>query len=96
MPEASSGNVFSAFPIQVPDRHALLCQLLQSGCDVAAQHLKNCADLDSFSEFASDCPNARACAASVILLPTWPGYGERQVQRIIDTILEYSRELQSS
>jgi len=96
VPEASAGNVFSAFPIQVQDRHALLCQLLQSGCDVAAQHLKNCADLDSFAEFASDCPNARACAASVILLPTWPGYGERQVQLIIDTVLGYSRGLQIS
>ena len=96
VPALSLGNVYSAFPIQVQDRHALLCRLLQNGCDVAAQHLKNCADLDSFAEFESDCPNARACAASVILLPTWPGYGERQVQRNIDAILAYSRDLQNA
>jgi perosamine synthetase len=85
----SSGNVYSAFPIQVQDRHALLSQLLQNGCDVAAQHLKNCADLDSFAEFAKDCPRARACAETVILLPTWPGYGESQVRRNIAAVVAY-------
>lgn len=85
----SSGNVYSAFPIQVRDRHGLLSRLLENGCDVAAQHLKNCADLDSFAEFAKDCPNARACAETVILLPTWPGYGESQVRRNIETVAAY-------
>jgi dTDP-4-amino-4,6-dideoxygalactose transaminase len=96
MPEPAAGDVYSAFPVQVEDRYGLLCHLLRRGCDVAAQHLKNCADLDSFAEFASDCPNARACAASVILLPTYPGYGEEQVGRNIAAIAEFLSGAQGS
>ena len=89
LPRPSPGDVYSALPIQVDDRHGLLCHMLLRDCDVAAQHLKNCAELSSFSEFAAACPNARACAASVVLLPTYPGYGERQVQRNIAAIREF-------
>ncbi|MCZ6828608.1 MAG: DegT/DnrJ/EryC1/StrS aminotransferase family protein [Gammaproteobacteria bacterium] len=89
LPEPATGDVYSVLPIQVDDRHGLLCHMLRSNCDVAAQHLKNCADLDSFAEFSADCPNASACAAAVVLLPTYPGYGEQQVRRNIAAIREF-------
>ena len=89
LPRRSEGDVYSVFPIQVSDRYGLLCHLLRQGCDVAAQHLKNCADLDSFSAFAAECPNSRFSAASVILLPTYPGYGQDQATRTIDAIKKW-------
>jgi dTDP-4-amino-4,6-dideoxygalactose transaminase len=79
-------HTYSYFPIQVEDRKALLRYLMQERCDVAGQHLHNCADLPCFQEFHRDCPNARATAGSVVLLPTYPRYSRRDVQRNIRVI----------
>jgi dTDP-4-amino-4,6-dideoxygalactose transaminase len=57
--------------------------------DCAAQHLHNCADLECFAEFHRDCPHARETAASVVLLPTYPRYSERDVARNIEVIRRY-------
>ena len=65
-------HTYTYFPIQVEDRTAVLRHMMRERCDVAAQHLKNCADLSCFEEFARDCPQARRAAGSVVLLPTYP------------------------
>ena len=57
--------------------------------DMGAQHLHNCADLECFSEFHRDCPNARRTARSVILLPTYPRYSRLDVERNIASIRRY-------
>jgi len=57
--------------------------------DIAAQHLKNCADLPDFSEFYRDCPVARKTANEVILLPTYPRYPVSDVKRNIKAIRSY-------
>jgi dTDP-4-amino-4,6-dideoxygalactose transaminase len=57
--------------------------------DVAAQHLKNCADLPCFSEFHRDCPNARATAQSVVLLPAYPRYAPSEIETNIRLIRLY-------
>lgn len=74
-------NIYTYYPIQYEQRTRLLKYLMLNHCDVAAQHLKNCADLPAFSAFQRDCPNARKTAASVIILPTYPRYAEEQVQK---------------
>lgn len=79
-------HIYTYFPIRVPDRTALLKWLMSHGCDVAASHLKNCADLPAFTEFYRDCPNARATADSLVLLPTYPRYSEGNVRRNIEII----------
>lgn len=79
-------HIYTYFPVQAPDRTALLRWLMQRGCDVAASHLKNVADLPAFAEFRRDCSNARATANSLILLPTYPRYLERDIRRNIDAI----------
>jgi dTDP-4-amino-4,6-dideoxygalactose transaminase len=61
----------------------VLKKMMQEFCDVAAQHLKNCADMECFAEFYQDCPEAARVAERVILLPTYPRYGRRDVQRNI-------------
>jgi dTDP-4-amino-4,6-dideoxygalactose transaminase len=82
-------HTYTYFPIQVEDRHAVLRHMMQERCDVAAQHLRNCADLPCFSEFARDCPNARRTAESVVLLPTYPRYSVGDVDRNIRVLREY-------
>lgn len=79
-------HIYAYYPIQFSDRHALVRYLMKRGCDVAVQHLKNCADLDCFKEFHRDCPNARATANETILLPTYPRYGREDVDRNIQAI----------
>ena len=82
-------HTYTYFPIQVDDRQAVLRRMMQERCDVAAQHLKNCADLACFAEYQRECPNARRTADSVILLPTYPRYSDADVARNIRVLREY-------
>jgi len=82
-------HTYSYFPIQVEDRQALLRHMMRERRDVAAQHLHNCADLPCFAEFHRDCPNARATAGSVVLLPTYPRYAARDVERNVEVIRRF-------
>ena len=75
--------------IQVQDRQGLLLHMMRERCDVAAQHLHNCADLECFAEFHRDCPQARRTAASVVLLPTYPRYSTRDALRNVRVIREH-------
>jgi len=82
-------HTYTYFPIHVDDRQGVLRHMMRERCDVAAQHLKNCADLECFSEFADECPNARKAARSVLLLPTYPRYSNADVDRNIRVLREY-------
>ncbi len=81
--------IYTYFPIQYAEREKLLRFLMQHKRDVAAQHLRNCADLPSFSDFYRDCPRARAAAANVVLLPTYPRYPEAEVDKNIAVIRNF-------
>ncbi len=82
-------HTYTYFPIQVEDRQAVLRHMMRERCDVAAQHLKDSAGLECFAEFARDCPNARRTAESVVLLPTYPRYSVRDVDRNVRVLREY-------
>jgi perosamine synthetase len=84
-------NVYSYFPIQIPDRDSLLRYSQERRRDFAAQHLRNCADLPIFREFQRHCPNARAAARELALLPTYPRYPVSEVQKNIEVISEFAR-----
>ena len=79
-------HTYSYYPVQVEDRAAMLKEMMRGFCDVAAQHLKNCADLECFAEFQRDCPRARRVADRVILLPTYPRYQRRDIERNITVL----------
>src|SRR5439155_3385079 len=81
-------NIYTYFPIQTPDRNGIL-SARSRGRDFAAQHLRNCADLPDFRTFYKDCPNARATASELILLPTYPRYPAAEVQANIDAIADF-------
>lgn len=78
--------VYNYFPIQYPDRAALVRWVMQHGRDMAVQHLKNCASLSSFLPEYRDCPNAELTASQVILLPNYPDYGEESVRQNVAVI----------
>ncbi|HEY5656221.1 MAG TPA: DegT/DnrJ/EryC1/StrS family aminotransferase, partial [Myxococcota bacterium] len=92
-PDAASG-IYTYFPVQWPggeaERRRLLRYLTERGCDIGPQHLKNCADLPAFREFARDCPNAREAADAVVLLPTYPRYPNRDVDRNLEVLRAYA------
>lgn len=85
----SSYYTYPVFPIQYQERKKLLKWLMLYKRDAAVQHLKNCADLPSFSAFYRDCPVARKTAEQVILLPTYPRYPNSQVQKNIEVIRSF-------
>ena len=82
-------HAYLHYPIQVPDRERLTREVIRSGRDLAVQHLRNCADLPCFSAWYRDCPNARAAAESVILLPTYPGYDAESVDATVSAICKH-------
>jgi len=93
-PRGAGEAIYTYFPIQSGDdagaRGRLLRQLSRNGCDVGPQHLKNCADLPAFRAFQRDCPNARRAADSVVLLPTYPDYPDRDIDHIVTVIRDFA------
>ena len=82
-------HIYLNYPIQVPDRHALLRYLMQHGRDLTVQHMGNNADYECYARWHRDCPNARATGTSVLLLPSYPGYGEGEVRKNVELITRY-------
>jgi len=82
-------NIYTYFPIQIRNRQHLLRHAQKRGRDFAAQHLRNCADLPEFRDLYRDCPNARAAASELVLLPTYPRYPAKEVQRNIEVLQEF-------
>lgn len=82
-------RTFTYFPIQYKDRKKILKWLMHRKRDVAAQHLKNCADLPGFSAFYRDCPVARKTAIEVVLLPTYPSYSKQGVHQTLQAVRDF-------
>jgi perosamine synthetase len=82
-------HIYTYFPIQIKDRKKLVRWMTKEKSDIGVQHLKNTADLPAFKKYWRDCPNARKTANEVILLPTYPKYGEKMVKHNIKVIRCY-------
>jgi dTDP-4-amino-4,6-dideoxygalactose transaminase len=87
-----STHIYLAFPIQVSDPWALIKYLMRHGVDLAVQHYHNTADLPCFKEFFRDCSNARLVSKSLVLLPTYPGYGTAEARRTAHRVRAYFRD----
>ncbi len=85
-------HIYLNYALQVPDRHALLRFLMRHGRDLTVQHMGNNADYECYARWHRDCPNATATGTSVLLLPTYPGYGETEVAKNVELIQRYFRE----
>jgi perosamine synthetase len=84
-----ASNTFTYYPIRCRERRALLNHAIRNGRDFAAQYLRNCADLPAFRDFYRNCPNARAAARELTLLPTYPRYPRAEIERNIRVILQF-------
>jgi dTDP-4-amino-4,6-dideoxygalactose transaminase len=87
-------HVYTYYAIQVRGdagvvrerRHVLLTHLARAWRDVAAQHLHDVSSLPDFRGFGEVCPQASRVASAVVLLPTYPGYGEAQARANVEAI----------
>ncbi len=86
----SDENIYLQYPIVVTDRYAFGKSLLNSGVDVAFQHLNDLSSVDCFRKFNKDCPNARMLSQSVVLLPTYPKFKTADVRKIISSVKDVS------
>ncbi len=82
-------NTYLYYPVRCRERDALLNHAMRYGRDFAAQHLRNCADLEEFNDFGRNCPNARAAARQLVLLPTYPRYPRAEIERNIEVIKKW-------
>jgi dTDP-4-amino-4,6-dideoxygalactose transaminase len=62
---------------------------MQKCQDITIQHLTNTADAACYAQWYCDCPNARAVADQILLLPTYPSYGERDVRRNVALVRRF-------
>jgi perosamine synthetase len=89
-PLANDGsNGYLVFPIQVEERDALLRHMMVMGRDCASYYYRNCADLDIFSEFARDCPNARLAGQKTVLMPTYPRYNLKEAAKNVGAVRDF-------
>jgi dTDP-4-amino-4,6-dideoxygalactose transaminase len=82
-------HVYNYYPIQCEDRLALRQYMLDSGRDIALQHIKNTADLPAFKDFYRDCPHCRKWAHETIMLPDYAKYRRAEVEKNIEVIRSY-------
>jgi perosamine synthetase len=84
-------HVYLQYPVQVANRDEVVKQLALRGFDVPIQHLRNTSELEIFAPYLADCPNARAVAASVILLPTYPRYSTAAAEALASALIAVIR-----
>lgn len=77
-------HLYTYYPIQVPDRHALMHYAFEKKRDWVLSHYHNCANLTCFKEYYTSCPSAQKTAESLIYLPTYPRYPLTEVQKNIE------------
>lgn len=82
-------HIYWYYPIQAPDRHALVAYAMRNGRDITESYHQNCADMPCFSRWQRDCPSARATANSLIYLPTYPRYSDAEIDRTVAVIRRY-------
>ncbi len=87
--KSDGSSTYAYYAVRCRNREALLNHAMRYGRDFAAQHLRNCADIPEFSDFYRDCPNARAAARELTLLPTYPRYPRSDLERNIEVIQQF-------
>lgn len=85
-------HIYLQYPVQLADRWSYVRFMMTHGRDLAIQHMTTTANLEIFKDFASDCPMARLTAERVVLLPTYPRYGEAEVRANVKVTIEYLKQ----
>ena len=82
-------HMYWYFPIQVPDRHAMVGYAMRHGRDITESYHRNCADVPCFAPWYRDCARTRATAESLVYLPTYPRYTDAEIDKTISVIRRY-------
>lgn len=85
-------HIYTYYPIQVPDRKALMRHAMIHNRDFVLSHYHNCASLECFKEFHRECPEAQRTANQLIYLPTYPRYRREEISRNIEVISSYFKK----
>ena len=86
-PRRTDGShTYQYYPIQIPDREAFVTYALSHGRDLAVSHHRNCAAMECFAPYGSDCPNAARSERETVYLPTYPAYADREVRSNIELL----------
>jgi perosamine synthetase len=82
-------HMYWYFPIQFERRRELVAYAMRHGRDITESYHRNCADLPCFAKWFRDCPRARAVADSLIYLPTYPRYTNREIEKTVRVIRDF-------
>ena len=85
-------NIYTYFPVYLENMEKLRSYLIQNNVDVGPQHYKNTSSLDSFKDFFKPCPVSEKVSKNILLLPTYPRYGEKNVDNINKLIKKFFRD----
>ena len=78
-----------SFPIFYNDRDNLYKYMILNGCDVSKYFYRDCSSLGIFSDFASSCRNAKRACDEVLLLPVYPNYTKKSMEKNIKVIKDF-------
>jgi len=82
-------HIYWYYPIQYADRAKLVGHVMRQGRDITMSYHRNCATMPCFADYACDCPNAQTTANSLIYLPTYPRYGEAEINKTVRAIRSF-------
>ncbi len=69
------------------DRAPQLAEFLfRRGIDCETSEYRNCAELEIYREYATDCPVARHVESQILRLPNYPSLSQRSIRRIAKAI----------
>ncbi|MBX3162085.1 MAG: DegT/DnrJ/EryC1/StrS family aminotransferase [Deltaproteobacteria bacterium] len=84
-------HIYLQYPVQLEDRWDYVRYMMQHDRDLAIQHMASAAELEIFQDLRRDCPEARATAERVVLLPTYPKYNAGEAHRNVEVTRAYLR-----
>ena len=82
-------HIYWYFPIQYENRKELVMYVQEHGHDISESYHRNCADLNCFKSFHTECPNSHMTANELIYLPCYPSYPEKNIKEVSNIILSF-------
>jgi len=82
----SGKNIYLNYVIRSKNRRKLVDGLFTKGIDISPGQVINCADLEDFGRFYSDCPNSRKLENENVYLPLYAPLKEEDMNRIANAI----------
>jgi dTDP-4-amino-4,6-dideoxygalactose transaminase len=66
------------------DREGLEIALRKRGVDTTVGYMSNCANLDIFPEFVTNCPNAEAAMTNLLHIPVHPNLSASDRKHLVE------------